>query len=351
MENQSLTISQELINKKSLIANYILPHHYKKIELTKSEKISYLKQKTKEDTYYNIYHLSEAIRYESKDLFGNYIIWLKTLLKYYGVPKDELIEHFCIFKDAINNFFDIDSFIIISDYLDIALEALEKSETAEESFLGVSNKYSELARTYLNAILQTEKNRAINIILNAVKDGVSIQDIYLNIFQPVQYEVGLLWQTKKISVGQEHYATAVTQLAMSQLYPYIFTKEKKFYRFVACGVSEELHELGIRMVADIFELNGWDTYFLGANTPAESIIRLIEEKEIQVLAVSATILYHLRKVDEFIATIRNYSSNNPKIIVGGHAFRYDNLLWKKVGADAFANDPISALSVAKNIIN
>lgn len=137
---------------------------------------------------------------------------------------------------------------------------------------------------------------------------------------------------------------------MSQLYPYIFNQEKKSFRFVACGVSEELHELGIRMVADIFELNGWDTYFLGANTPAESVVKLIEEKDIHILALSATILYHLKKVEDFITIVKNSSSRVPKIIVGGYAFEADSDIWKKVGADAYAKHPHTAIEIAKNLI-
>ena len=41
---------------------------------------------------------------------------------------------------------------------------------------------------------------------------------------------------------------------------------------VATCIGGELHEIGIRMVADFFEMEGWDTYYLGANTPADAVV-------------------------------------------------------------------------------
>ena len=39
-------------------------------------------------------------------------------------------------------------------------------------------------------------------------------------FEPVQHEIGRLWQINHISVAHEHYCTSVTQMIMSELYPY-----------------------------------------------------------------------------------------------------------------------------------
>ena len=58
---------------------------------------------------------------------------------------------------------------------------------------------------------------------------------------------------------------------------------------VAACAASELHEIGVRMAADFFEMEGWDTFYLGANTPAESVIRTLVERKADVLAVSATI--------------------------------------------------------------
>ena len=82
-------------------------------------------------------------------------------------------------------------------------------------------------------------------------------------------------QTREISVAQEHFATAATQVIIAQLAHGIFGRPKAGHTLVAAGVVGDLHELGLRMLCDLFELgvarrtaNGWlaaggATYTLG----------------------------------------------------------------------------------------
>jgi len=109
--------------------------------------------------------------------------------------------------------------------------------------------------------------------------------------QRTQYEIGRLWQTNRISVAEEHYCTACAQFVMTQLYPYIFRSERNGRRMVATCVGGELHEIGVRMVADFFEMEGWDTYYLGANTPARDILDTIAKREADIVGISVTIHY------------------------------------------------------------
>jgi hypothetical protein len=57
-------------------------------------------------------------------------------------------------------------------------------------------------------------------------------------------------------LDREHYATTVTQTVMSQFYDDIFDQPRKSRALVSCAVGSELHEMGIRMLSDIFEYNG-----------------------------------------------------------------------------------------------
>lgn len=101
-----------------------------------------------------------------------------------------------------------------------------------------------------------------------------MKSIYLEVLQPVQREIGNLWQTNEVSVAQEHYCTAATQLIMGRLYPYLHLAPRNGKRVVVACVGGELHEVGARMVADILEMEGWDSYYLGANTPTRASFQL-----------------------------------------------------------------------------
>ena len=117
---------------------------------------------------------------------------------------------------------------------------------------------------------------------------------------------------------------------------------------VATCVGGELHEIGARMVADFFEMDGWDTYFLGANTPMEGILRAVSERKADMLAISATIAFHIDKVSDLIAEVRRSRlDKGTKILVGGYPFNIAPNLWKSVGADAYARDAQQALIAAE----
>jgi methanogenic corrinoid protein MtbC1 len=139
---------------------------------------------------------------------------------------------------------------------------------------------------------------------------------------------------------------------MAQLYPYIFATAKTGRRFIGACVGGELHEMGMRMVADFFEMEGWDTYYIGASTPTESILQTIKERGGDILAISATMTFHVSRAAELIDRVRAATPNREmKIMVGGYPFNISPQLFQQVGADGYAPDAQEALQLAQRLIN
>ena len=223
---------------------------------------------------------------------------------------------------------------------------MEKSEVMHSN-----EKLNYLADQYLELLLNKERTKAEKVILSNVNGSNSIKEIYLNVFQPVLWEVGNLWEQKKISVAMEHYCTAVTQFIMSKFYERIFSTEKNGRNLTATSVSGELHEVGIRMVSDFFELEGWNTYFLGANTTNDNIIKTIKETNSEILAISSTIDFNIPKVINLIKVVREEIPNKElKIIVGGKPFNMDKNLWKTMNADGYAPNAQAAIALANTLL-
>lgn len=208
---------------------------------------------------------------------------------------------------------------------------------------------SDLAIEYLTLLLQGKRIDASKLVTREVEGGVNVRDIYLDVFQPVQYEVGRLWQTNEISVATEHYCTAATQYVMSLLFPYVMSSEKKGLTMVASCASGELHELGIRMVCDFFEMEGWDTYYLGASLPEEDVVGASIDQQADLLAVSVTMMQNLHKAQKIIAMMRDEQPDT-KILVGGFPFINNPGLAGRIGADGHAHDAQEALGVAMSML-
>ncbi len=310
-------------------------------------------EKSIRDVTYHLNYLAQALAVDSPPLLIEYGEWCKTLFSYLGFADNLLSTTFETMHEVLLEHLPAGQRAVACAFIEETLQHLPTVQVSPPSFLQTGEPFSELAQAYLHALLHKDRALATQIILNAAQKGTDIQDIYLHVLQPCQRELGRLWQINKVSVGEEHYATAVTQSIMAQLYPYMFSStpaEKKAAIVVAC-VSGELHELGARMLADFFEMEGWDSFFLGANTPVQGIIETVRLHHAAILCLSVTTSINISQAAEVIALLRSSPEvSKVRVLVGGYPFNQIPDLWRQIGADGHAPDAHTALSVAQQLI-
>ena len=156
-----------------------------------------------------------------------------------------------------------------------------------------------------------------------------------------------MWSHAEISVAQEHLATAATQSAMARLSESLGDARgaRPGVAVVAC-VSDELHALGGRMVADFLHSDGWDVHYLGALTPSDDLAALASRLGAKVVALSAALPERIPRVREVVAALRALEPA-PFVLVGGQAFGGSEERALAVGADAFAGDAGAASTVLR----
>jgi MerR family transcriptional regulator, light-induced transcriptional regulator len=174
---------------------------------------------------------------------------------------------------------------------------------------------------YFQNLIKGNKIRCLQIVDELVEQGTSIEAIYTELFQHALYQVGDYWEKNKISVATEHMATALTENLMIRLQPLLFSTERIGKKAVIACVANEHHQVGAKMIADIFELNGWDGYFIGANTPFTELIRFLESQKPDLLGLSLSIYSNMPKLAASIEQIQKPFPHLP-ILVGGQAFRW-----------------------------
>ena len=304
------------------------------------------REKSVRDSGYHLSYLAAALDADDPILFIEYLAWAKSIFVNLHFPENVLATTLQCTRQALIEGLPQGLCAPALAMIDNGLQSLDATPIIVPTFIEKDNL---LARQFLDFLLSGNRQAASQLILEAVKAGIPVRDIYLRVFQNTQREVGRLWQTNQISVAQEHFCSAATQMVMSQLYPYIFSSRRTDRRMVMACVGGELHEIGARMVADFFEMEGWDTYFLGANTPHQSIIQTVVEHNADLLAISVTMTFHISKVREIIQGLRQSGNLRTKVLVGGFPFNLSHDLWKRVGADGFAPDAQSALTEAERI--
>lgn len=303
------------------------------------------------DTIHHFHHLADAELAGSERIFADYLSWVGSVLREAKIARAALHDLLECMYEAIR--LTLPATVAASSvaFAQRAVSTLERVERfVQGSYIDETTTLGRLARAYHDQLLAGERHNAAQLVMQAVASGIQVQDIYLGVFQTSQYEIGRLWQHNEISVAQEHFCTAATQMIMSQLYPHVFRQERCGRRLVATCVTQDMHEIGIRMVCDFYEMAGWDTFYLGANTPLTDIVSALVQHRADVLAVSATISTHIGFVRDLIAAVRAHpTSRHTPVIVGGLPFLVDQDLWRNVGASGYSRNAQEAVELGQNL--
>lgn len=179
-----------------------------------------------------------------------------------------------------------------------------------------------LYRQYLHLLLQGNRNGCARIVQQLLDQNIDIKALYTELFQKSLYRVGELWESNQISVAREHLVTAITEGLLNLVYPRLFEKERVTPKKVVIScAANEFHQIGGKMAADIFELNGWDSHFLGANTPVEHMLEYIQEEKPDLVGLSVTVYCNMPALKAGLEAIKS-DFKDLDVFVGGQAFNW-----------------------------
>lgn len=345
MPNSVLEVQDEFRARRHELASAVVDLHYERRPELHERYGPMGREKCLQDTGFHLDYLTEAAATGSPRLFSEYVVWASSMLESRGVPSRHLAFSLECLREVLRARLSDKAYGAVDPIIVSGLRAvggLPAPAPADVSEL------DRAARVYLAALLERDWDGARAVVRAALEAGSSVQDVYLHVFERSQHEIGRLWQLGEISVAQEHLCTAATQRNMAALYSSHFfaTPRKAGVAVVAC-VSGELHEVGARMVADFLALEGWDTLYLGASSPAAGIAAEAIDQKADVLVLSCTLTPHLGAVREVIEHVRRAGpAERPEVLVGGYPFNVDEGLWRRVGADGFARDARGAAALA-----
>jgi methanogenic corrinoid protein MtbC1 len=303
------------------------------------------------DAGYHLPFLSESITAGNPDIFREYVRWVKKLFRGLKFPDEVMKTTLECTRTVLEEYLDEELMVKAYNYIDYGIREMNSEIDGEVSMIVPANPHFQLATEFHETLVRGDRNAASRLIIKAVENGVPVKDIYMHVFQVSQYEVGRRWLASEISVAQEHFCSAATQMIMSQLYPYIFSGDKSGKSMVAASIGGELHEIGIRMVSDFFEMDGWNTFYLGANAPTSSILKAADLHHATLIALSIAMPYHGHLLKQTIEEIRLHPLGaDLKILVGGNAVIRRNGDYKAFGADGFAADAETAVELANQLV-
>lgn len=299
------------------------------------------------DTRYNVDFLYTAYVMQDSKIMTDYAIWLYELMasilrKRYSAEemKSYVIGHLGYIRQAIPQVVAADKQDALDELLAKAQEAIRQYRKKDSE--KVPSPYEKEISLYMQSLFDKKMRQSMYLIQRFLKDGIPVNDIYTKIMAESMRRVGELWHTARIGVDLEHYCTSATQMAMAELYPVIFASDRKDKQLLCACPGRELHEMGARMLTDVFENAGWDTTYLGAAVPVESIVSTIRENPPDLVAFSVTMPQHLMDCKALVETVRK-KFPSIKIAVGGRAFQSTHHIWKKWPVDFYGENAVQLL--------
>jgi methanogenic corrinoid protein MtbC1 len=208
-----------------------------------------------------------------------------------------------------------------------------------------------LLEQYVAAQLDGDRRAALRVVVDqGLERGVPLPSLYVDLIQAAQYQIGELWQANRISVAQEHLATAISQLAVAELYRALPAATPLERRVLVACVGGELHDLGARITADFFEMAGFEVRYLGANVPTDSLVPMVREDSPDVLVLSVTMTFHVDVLREAVGRIRQVAGDRLHLAIGGQAFTWAPELVGQLGADIYGRNASESVAAARRLL-
>jgi methanogenic corrinoid protein MtbC1 len=296
------------------------------------------------DAGYHLSFLRNAIEFGNQETFARYRRWTTNMLQSRNLPHRHIQEFFVHMAQAMTRHLSGPELQLVQAFLHVPSPDSLPSE--EPLGTGSPSPLRHCQDLFLQALLAGERHAARTVAVEALSQGHSLLDIYVEIFQESLYQIGRLWENNHLSVAQEHVATAITQYVMANMYSCLQPQEAYKGKGIVTGVEGELHQVGAHMVADVLELHGWDIRFLGVHLPQNAIMQMIKDFQPDLIGISVTMIVNVPSVRALIKDIRNHlPMASTRILVGGSAFRMLPDAHREIGADGFAGDLRSLISL------
>ncbi|MEV4018642.1 cobalamin-dependent protein [Nonomuraea angiospora] len=204
----------------------------------------------------------------------------------------------------------------------------------------MTHDVEERVETLWAAATAGDEYAAADAALAALDAGMPMETLLLDVVAAVQSRVGREWAADRITVAQEHTATAVNERVLATLahQPSARGKPGRGRVTVAC-VHGEWHAFPARLLAEVLRLRGWHVDYLGAQVPAPHLVAHLHRTNPDAVALSGSLAPRLPAAH---AAITSCQAAGTPVLAGGAAFGPDGRYARLLGADAWAPDACAA---------
>lgn len=200
---------------------------------------------------------------------------------------------------------------------------------------------------YYNALFDTDHDRAIAVVEEALAAGMTPEEVIFGMVLPTMEQmVGGLTSNEMITLSQHFLAAQIAEEVTDMLVPR-FARAPEIQGRVVIGASYgDFHGLGKKIVAGCLRARMFQVIDLGINVAPERFVEAALENGAGVIGISSMMVHTAlgergpRRVRELLR--EQGLEERIRLIVGGAPYRFNDKLFREVGADDWADSGAEA---------
>ncbi len=299
----------------------------------------------RQDTLAHVDILDVALQFGSNEAFCQYALWLGKVLEARGLPGGHLAASLRHLGEFFTGELAEGERQDVMRIVEAGIRALAGGWAAPEYALEPADEGGE-SRQLAETLVRGDALHA-NALLLEWSQADWLPAVVQRIVRPAMGRIGWWWQQGRISVAEEHLATEIAHRAVDNAFTRAERKPRRQRTVLLACVEGNRHALGLRTVADAFDLDGWTAYNLGADVPLATLPRMIAAFQPELVGLSVSMTQQLPAARQAIEAIREMRPTRPiRVMLGGLASNSLQEAWQWLGADLAAPDGVRAIEAA-----
>jgi MerR family transcriptional regulator, light-induced transcriptional regulator len=146
-----------------------------------------------------------------------------------------------------------------------------------------------------------------------------VEDVCLQLLQPVLVEIGERWHQGTVSVAAEHFASNLIRRKLCALLQVYDSPGRGRPVLLGCA-AEELHEIGLLLVALFLSRRGWPVIYLGPAVPPDDLREAVTRLQPRLVVLSASSDETARTLGETARLLAALPEPRPLLGYGGRVY-------------------------------
>jgi excisionase family DNA binding protein len=198
---------------------------------------------------------------------------------------------------------------------------IESNRDIELNYYILKGNFDYLKSFVFKQSLKSNRDSVQQVLTGLYLGQYPLYQIYDRLLVPVLHELGNRWMEGKLAIIEEHIASQIIRDAVVRLQGIIRIPKKKIGNAVCLNLSNELHDIGLKMVQNILELRGYKTLYSGQKTPLFDFEQLLHKIKPDRLYISSTYVENPQEDQKEVDNVYKLCKENGiDIFIGGPGF-------------------------------